>query len=271
MLMSSPVNVIVSEAAAESGEGAVLLLLVRARRHPALLGTWHLRRRSACAARAARPARRRRMPDYTATAGPRAGYADDRCRRATGDAVESATGDRSRRRRCGHRPSRHGRLAEAASHADRGSRPADPGGGGRVRHVGWSGACTRHARARPGHPRRAAARPGPAATDPIELAEGDALLLHGRWSALDALSRDRDVLLVDSPELVRRQAVPWGAKATRAVLVLAALVGDAGQRPGAARDRRPRRGRGDGAAAGGHRPRRPTAPSPGRPWCWSAR
>ena len=61
--------------------------------------------------------------------------------------------------------------------------------------------------------------------EPVEVAEGDALLLHGRWSELDQLSRDRDVLLVDSPELVRRQAVPWGAKATRAVLVLAALVG----------------------------------------------
>ncbi|PKH40513.1 Citrate transporter [Nocardioides alpinus] len=59
---------------------------------------------------------------------------------------------------------------------------------------------------------------------PIELAEGDAILLHGRWSALDQLNRDRDVLLVDSPDLVRRQTVPWGAKATRAVVVLAALV-----------------------------------------------
>ena len=59
---------------------------------------------------------------------------------------------------------------------------------------------------------------------PMELAEGDAILLHGRWSALDQLNRDRDVLLVDSPDLVRRQAVPWGPKATRAVLVLAGLV-----------------------------------------------
>ncbi len=41
---------------------------------------------------------------------------------------------------------------------------------------------------------------------------------------LDQLNRDRDVLLVDSPDLVRRQTVPWGARATRAVLVLAALV-----------------------------------------------
>jgi di/tricarboxylate transporter len=59
---------------------------------------------------------------------------------------------------------------------------------------------------------------------PVELAEGDAILVHGRWSALDQLNRDRDVLLVDSPDVVRRQAVPWGPKATRAVLVLGALV-----------------------------------------------
>ncbi len=60
--------------------------------------------------------------------------------------------------------------------------------------------------------------------EPVELAEGDALLVHGPWSELDLLERDRDVLLVDSPQLVRRQAVPWGANATRAVLVLAGMV-----------------------------------------------
>lgn len=59
---------------------------------------------------------------------------------------------------------------------------------------------------------------------PVELAEGDALLVHGRWSALDRLHRDLDVLLVDSPDAVRRQAVPWGPKATRAMVVLAGLV-----------------------------------------------
>lgn len=59
---------------------------------------------------------------------------------------------------------------------------------------------------------------------PTELAEGDALLVHGEWSALDELTRDRDVLLVDSPELVRRQAVPWGPKATIAVSILGAMV-----------------------------------------------
>jgi di/tricarboxylate transporter len=57
-----------------------------------------------------------------------------------------------------------------------------------------------------------------------QLAEGDALLVYGPWPALDELTKDRDVLLVDSPELVRRQAVPWGPKASIAVAVLAAMV-----------------------------------------------
>jgi len=57
-----------------------------------------------------------------------------------------------------------------------------------------------------------------------ELAEGDAILVHGPWDALDELTRDRDVLLVDSPELVRRQAVPWGPKASVAVAILGAMV-----------------------------------------------
>jgi di/tricarboxylate transporter len=57
-----------------------------------------------------------------------------------------------------------------------------------------------------------------------QLAEGDALLVHGPWETLDELSRDRDILLVDSPEMVRRQAVPWGPKASIAVAILAAMV-----------------------------------------------
>ena len=57
-----------------------------------------------------------------------------------------------------------------------------------------------------------------------QLAEGDAILVHGPWPALDDLTRDRDVLLVDSPELVRRQAVPWGTKASVAVSILGAMV-----------------------------------------------
>ncbi|MEU4393761.1 SLC13 family permease [Kribbella sp. NPDC023855] len=57
-----------------------------------------------------------------------------------------------------------------------------------------------------------------------QLAEGDALLVYGPWPALDELTRDRDVLLVDSPELVRRQAVPWGPKASVAVAIVVAMV-----------------------------------------------
>lgn len=59
---------------------------------------------------------------------------------------------------------------------------------------------------------------------PTRLAEGDALLVHGAWSALDELTKDRDVLLVDSPQTVRRQAVPWGANASIAVAILAAMI-----------------------------------------------
>ncbi|MEU4196396.1 SLC13 family permease [Kribbella sp. NPDC026611] len=59
---------------------------------------------------------------------------------------------------------------------------------------------------------------------PTQLAEGDALLVRGPWSALDELTRDRDILLVDSPELIRRQAVPWGRRASIAVTILGAMV-----------------------------------------------
>jgi di/tricarboxylate transporter len=56
------------------------------------------------------------------------------------------------------------------------------------------------------------------------LAVGDALLLQGTWKALDEHLDDPDVLVVDSPELVRRQAVPLGAGAKQAIAVLLAMV-----------------------------------------------
>ncbi|HZX04430.1 SLC13 family permease [Kribbella sp.] len=59
---------------------------------------------------------------------------------------------------------------------------------------------------------------------PTQLAEGDALLVHGAWAALDELTKDRDILLVDSPQTVRRQAVPWGANASIAVAILAVMI-----------------------------------------------
>jgi di/tricarboxylate transporter len=56
------------------------------------------------------------------------------------------------------------------------------------------------------------------------LAEGDTLLLQGSWAALDERLDDPKLLVVDSPESVRRQAVPLGAGAKRAIAILAAMV-----------------------------------------------
>jgi di/tricarboxylate transporter len=56
------------------------------------------------------------------------------------------------------------------------------------------------------------------------LGVGDALLLQGTWKALDKHLDDPDVLVVDSPELVRRQAVPMGAGAKQAIAVLIGMV-----------------------------------------------
>ncbi|WP_426592345.1 SLC13 family permease [Cellulomonas sp. McL0617] len=60
--------------------------------------------------------------------------------------------------------------------------------------------------------------------DQLVLAEGDSLLVHGSWEAVEALSDDQDVLVVDSPELVRRQTVALGPTAWRAIAVLVVTV-----------------------------------------------
>ncbi len=60
--------------------------------------------------------------------------------------------------------------------------------------------------------------------DETVLREGDSLLLQGTWKALDEHLAHPDVLVVDSPELVRRQAVPMGPGAKQAIGVLAAMV-----------------------------------------------
>jgi di/tricarboxylate transporter len=57
-----------------------------------------------------------------------------------------------------------------------------------------------------------------------ELAEGDVLLLRGTWAALDEQLDDPGVLVVDPPALVRRHAVPLGSGAKRAIAVLTAMV-----------------------------------------------
>jgi di/tricarboxylate transporter len=56
------------------------------------------------------------------------------------------------------------------------------------------------------------------------LAAGDTLLLQGTWKALDEHLDDPNVLVVDSPDLVRRQAVPMGAGSKQAIAVLLGMV-----------------------------------------------
>ncbi len=62
---------------------------------------------------------------------------------------------------------------------------------------------------------------GPGAT---ALAVGDVLLLRGTWEALAVNLDDPDVLVVDEPLAVRRQAVPFGPGAKRTVVVVALMV-----------------------------------------------
>ena len=57
-----------------------------------------------------------------------------------------------------------------------------------------------------------------------KLEPGDTLLVHGSWDALDLLAKDTDVLVVDAPDVVRRQAVAWGSGAWRAIGVLALVI-----------------------------------------------
>jgi len=56
------------------------------------------------------------------------------------------------------------------------------------------------------------------------LIAGDTLLLQGTWDALSSNTVDPDVIVVDSPDAVRRQAAPLGRKAKVALIVLAAMV-----------------------------------------------
>jgi len=58
----------------------------------------------------------------------------------------------------------------------------------------------------------------------VALQSGDTLLLQGTWKALDLHLNDPNVLVVNSPELVRRQALPMGPGAKQAVAVLAVMV-----------------------------------------------
>jgi di/tricarboxylate transporter len=68
---------------------------------------------------------------------------------------------------------------------------------------------------------RAGADVGPKGT---VLDAGDTLLLQGTWKALDLHLNDPEVLVVNSPEVVRRQAVPLGTGAKQAIIILLAMV-----------------------------------------------
>jgi di/tricarboxylate transporter len=56
------------------------------------------------------------------------------------------------------------------------------------------------------------------------LAAGDTMLLQGTWSALDRRLNPAEVLVVNSPDLVRRQAVPMGHGAKIVLAALAIMV-----------------------------------------------
>lgn len=58
----------------------------------------------------------------------------------------------------------------------------------------------------------------------IVLQAGDTMLLQGTWKALDTHLADPDVLVVNSPDLVRRQAVPMGPGAYQALVILVVMI-----------------------------------------------
>lgn len=60
-------------------------------------------------------------------------------------------------------------------------------------------------------------------TSNVDVAVGDTLLLFGGWDAIDTLVEDTDVILVDSPDLVRRQ-VPLGPKALETAVIVVVMV-----------------------------------------------
>ncbi|MBO0811353.1 MAG: SLC13 family permease [Microlunatus sp.] len=57
-----------------------------------------------------------------------------------------------------------------------------------------------------------------------KLEAGDTLLVHGSWDALDLLAKDTDVLVVDAPDVVRRQAVALSSGAWPAIGCLALVI-----------------------------------------------
>ena len=59
---------------------------------------------------------------------------------------------------------------------------------------------------------------------PVRLEPGDTLLVEGPWAALETAENAHDLLVVDSPDLVRRQSVPLGSGSGVAIAVLLLMV-----------------------------------------------
>jgi di/tricarboxylate transporter len=58
----------------------------------------------------------------------------------------------------------------------------------------------------------------------VPLAVGDTMLLQGAWHALEARLEPAEALVVNAPDLVRRQAVPMGAGAKKMIAILVVMV-----------------------------------------------
>ncbi len=67
-------------------------------------------------------------------------------------------------------------------------------------------------------------RQGEDVTPGEALAAGDTLLLQGTWQALDTRLDQGEVIVVNSPDLVRRQAVPMGPGSKTVLAALALMV-----------------------------------------------
>ncbi len=58
----------------------------------------------------------------------------------------------------------------------------------------------------------------------VSLAPGDTLLIQGRWAELEEKRDQQELMVVDDPAMVRRQAVPLGLGAKQALIIVAAMV-----------------------------------------------
>ena len=183
-LTGTPVNVIVNEAAPSTRRPRLRVLRVRARRRPA--GHRHDRDRPA---RSASGCSRRGRP---AASRPTSAGTPGRSSTSTGSTTRPSSADRAAR----------SGLAEVVV-PPRSAFVGDTVFPGMVTD---SGDLVVVAIQRKGEDQG----PGEAM-----LAVGDVLLLQGSWTALDENLADPDLLVVDAPELIRRQVVPLGLGAQR--------------------------------------------------------